>query len=244
MIVIPMAGLSKRFFDAGFDVPKFQLLAKGESLFAHSVSSFKRYFESELFVFIALADFDTEKFIKTECERLGIANVRVVILEKPTKGQADTVYQGLVKLEEKRDEHLFIFNIDTFRPNFKYPEEFNFKSVEGYLETFIGSGKNWSNVVPVDDTSLAVKKTAEKQELSEYCCTGLYFFGSAQLFIDTFLEFSASESMYAVAGELYIAPMYNILIEKNKNIRYTVINRDDVIFCGVPAEYYDFLQES
>ncbi|MEZ9563317.1 capsular biosynthesis protein, partial [Vibrio splendidus] len=41
-------------------------------------------------------------------------------------------------------------------------------------------------------------------------------------------------------GELYIAPLYNELIANNREVHYHLINREDVIFCGVPSEYDEF----
>ena len=41
--------------------------------------------------------------------------------------------------------------------------------------------------------------------------------------------------------ELYIAPIYNLLIQDGLDIRYTLIARNEVIFCGVPSEYVEFL---
>src|ERR1700712_1024260 len=63
MIVIPMAGNSRRFTEAGYDRPKFMLMLSGESLFAHSVRSFERYFAEEEFLFIAREDFSAGPFI-------------------------------------------------------------------------------------------------------------------------------------------------------------------------------------
>ncbi|EAI3127257.1 capsular biosynthesis protein, partial [Campylobacter coli] len=37
--------------------------------------------------------------------------------------------------------------------------------------------------------------------------------------------------------EFYIAPMYNYLINQNKDIRYHEIDINDIIFCGTPQEY-------
>ena len=39
------------------------------------------------------------------------------------------------------------------------------------------------------------------------------------------------------AGELYVAPLYNDLIERGLDVRFSVIPREEVVFCGVPAEY-------
>lgn len=72
MIVIPMAGLSSRFKNAGYTKPKYMLEAHGKTLFNHSVSSFQKYFSSEKFLFIALDVNDTYEFIRSECLSLGI----------------------------------------------------------------------------------------------------------------------------------------------------------------------------
>lgn len=241
MIVIPMAGLSRRFRDAGFDLPKYMLPAKGSSLFEHSVRSFERYFNKEEFLFIALGVADTEKFIHDECKHFGLSSYRVAILDAPTRGQAETVYLGLETLGGDRDHPITVFNIDTFRPGFKYPEEFDLSDVDGYLETFVGSGKNWSNVLPVSPDCNRVIKTAEKAEISEFCCTGLYYFKTAHLFCDVFEKVKGLEAATLQGGEFYIAPMYNELIAQGADIRFSIIPRDEVIFCGVPDEYREFL---
>ena len=41
MFVIPMAGSSSRFFEAGFLLPKYQLLIGNETVFEWSVRSFE-----------------------------------------------------------------------------------------------------------------------------------------------------------------------------------------------------------
>ena len=244
MIIIPMAGLSSRFKKAGFDLPKYMLEAKGKTLFAHSVDSFNKYFSSEKFLFIALDVCGTAEFIKRECNELGLTNFEIVILDKPTRGQAETVYLGLKGISITPETSLTIFNIDTFRPGFSFPTDFNLSEVDGYLETFIGSGKNWSNVLPEAVGSNKAKQTAEKQEISELCCTGLYHFGKASDFIKIFEQDLLKDVAQLQGGEFYIAPMYNALIEQGADIRFSVIPQDEVIFCGVPDEYYGFINSS
>jgi len=43
------------------------------------------------------------------------------------------------------------------------------------------------------------------------------------------------------AKELYVAPLYNHLINRGKEIHISVIDRNEVLFCGVPQEYEDYL---
>jgi NDP-sugar pyrophosphorylase family protein len=241
MIVIPMAGLSSRFKKSGYELPKYMLEAHGKTLFEHSVESFERYFTNESFLFVALDVFETETFIREKATSLGIKDFRIVILDTPTRGQAETVYLGLKNIQPTEDESITIFNIDTFRPDFEYPLDFDIKKIDGYLETFIGSGKNWSNVLPLENGSNRVIKTAEKQEISEFCCTGLYYWHSANDFMKEFETYMNLPQDELDAGEYYIAPMYNHRISKGKDIRFSVIEKDQVIFCGIPDEYHDFL---
>lgn len=240
MIIIPMAGLSSRFKKSGYELPKYMLNAKGKTLFEHSVESFRHYFSSECFLFIALSVYETKNFIKEKCKVLGIKNYKVVILNNPTRGQAETVYLGLKELGLEKDTDITVFNIDTFRPDFSYPRNFEINVVDGYLETFVGSGKNWSNVLPECSGSSKVIRTAEKQEISEFCCTGLYFWRSAFKFMALYERYQSRPVDEVDAGEYYIAPMYNDLIEEGGEVHFSVIDREDVIFCGVPSEYLDF----
>lgn len=86
MIVIPMAGLSRRFTEAGYALPKYMLPAHGRSLFAHAVSSFAAYFESLPFMFILRDVAGTRDFVVDECRRLGIRDARIATLDAPTRG--------------------------------------------------------------------------------------------------------------------------------------------------------------
>ena len=84
MIVIPMAGLSRRFSEAGYDRAKYRLELDGRSLFARSVEGFAPRFGREPFLFIAREEADTAGFIRRECDALGVADARVVILDGRT----------------------------------------------------------------------------------------------------------------------------------------------------------------
>ena len=235
-----MAGLSSRFTKAGYDKPKYMLMAHGRSLFYCSVNSFNAYFSSEKFLFIALNQTGVQEFIESECEKLGIVKYKVILLNETTSGQAETVYQGLIEANVSEAEPILIFNIDTFRPDFRFPDNFDVLKIDGYLETFIGEGQNWSNILPAPGGQFKVQLTAEKREISEFCCTGLYYFNQNSQFKDAFTRYAELDLDELDAGESYIAPIYNYLISKGKDIRYSVIPRNEVIFCGVPEEYESF----
>lgn len=242
MIVIPMAGMSSRFFKAGYTKPKYMLEAHGQTLFDHSVKSFQAYFSTLPFLFIVRNVYETETFVKEQAQKLGIKEFYIVVLDKETKGQAETVTLGLELLEQQRPDYqgpITVFNIDTFRPNFKFPEVSN--RGDGYLEVFRGSGDNWSFALPEKEGSTKVIKTAEKNPISDLCSTGLYHFNRKQAYLDAYQAYVAKPQQEWEKGELYIAPLYNLLIEKGLEVHYHLIDRSEVIFCGVPQEYTDFL---
>ncbi|HYE23900.1 MAG TPA: glycosyltransferase family 2 protein [Clostridia bacterium] len=240
MIIIPMAGLSQRFADAGYAVPKYMLHAHGRSVFAHAVASFERYFDALPFTFVVRDVSDTADFVRAECRTLGIRDVRLVVLDGPTSGQAETVALGLKRSQTPASSPVTIFNIDTFRPGFRFPTGFDVARVDGFLEVFRGTGANWSYVRPASPDSDRVIETAEKMPISDLCCTGLYHFGSAGLFLDAYEAFVAGAAAAMGLRETYVAPMYNLLIREGRDIRYSLIGSDEVIFCGVPAEYEAF----
>jgi NDP-sugar pyrophosphorylase family protein len=239
-----MAGKSSRFLNAGFTLPKFMLTAHGRSLFEHSLLSFKNYFDNEDFLFICINDKTVIDFVKEKAKFLDIKNFHLVCLDEVTRGQAETVYLGLKKIVQSNNMafNLSIFNIDTFRVNFKHPDLNTME--DGYLEVFEGEGDNWSFAKPKESNSTLVAETAEKNPISNLCSTGLYFFKDYRDFLTAFEKYQLLPKESWERGELYIAPLYNLLIKNDKNIHYRKILRSEVIFFGVPEEYYAFLKES
>jgi hypothetical protein len=238
MIVIPMAGLSSRFFKAGYEVPKYMLEAHAETLFDHSVKSFKRYFETIKFIFIVRDVYETPDFVLQRIIELGIKDYDVVVLDKETRGQAETVTLGLSNYRDC-EEAITIFNIDTFRPGFVYPDLEGLG--DGYLEVFRGAGDNWSFVRPINSSSTIIDLTTEKNPISDLCCTGLYHFNNIQDYFSAYDYYLSLPKEQWEKGELYVAPLYNYLIKNGSCIHHLVIAREEVIFCGTPDEYEIFL---
>ena len=229
MIVIPMVGLSSRFFKQGYSRPKYQLDLAGMSVFEHAVNSFSSYFEDERFRFLVRSDYDAEYFVACALERLGVRHAEICIFDQDTRGQAETVFLGLRDVAD--EESLYIFNIDTFRPGFSKPDMDG--DCDGYLEVFRGDGEHWSFVEP--GSGQHVVRTTEKERISDLCSDGLYYFRRKADFDEAFSK--ALSEGDTVRDEYYIAPLYNRLIRDGKDIRYNLIDSDQVIFCGTPMEY-------
>ncbi len=228
MIIIPMLGRSSRFFKAGYTLPKYQLPLGNETVFARCISSFAAEFLRRPFVFLVRPDFGAEAFVAREIARLGIAEASIRVFAEETRGQAESVMLGLSDLPD--DQDFVVFNIDTVRHGFEYPGPDQFG--DGFLEVFHAPGERWSFVEPGPDHT--VRRTTEKQRISDLCSNGLYGFRRVsdfrRAYRQAFTQAKADE-------EIYIAPLYNPLIREGLNIRYRLVAAELIEDCGIPAGY-------
>lgn len=237
MIVFPMAGLSSRFARAGYDRPKWQLPLAGRPLLDWSLLGFAGLFHAEPFLIIHLDQPGVADFVRQRARALGIRQAELVALAAPTRGQAETVALGLDAVRAADSEPLTIFNIDTLRPGYRPPSIL--AECDGWLECFEGEGDHWSFVRPAGGGGGRAAQVTEKLRVSSLCCTGLYHFRSA----GGFRAALEQEMRAPSARELFVAPLYQHMIEAGRDIRYGVIGLEDIFFSGVPAEYEASRQE-
>lgn len=235
MIVITMAGLSARFTAAGYRLPKYMLELDGRTLFEHSLASFAAYFDSRAFLLVCRDVHGTPAFVATRMAALGVKAFSIVVLDAPTSGQAETAELGLMRAHVDPETPVTLFNIDTFRPGYAFPDD-TLIEADGYLEVFHGAGDNWS-FARLDADGYVVE-TTEKRPVSDLCSTGLYHFRRSGDFLAAVEAARADASLQGPGGELYVAPLYNKLIAEGRRIGVQVVDRDQVVFCGVPQEYW------
>ncbi|CAH0149742.1 hypothetical protein SRABI118_00499 [Massilia sp. Bi118] len=224
-----MLGRSSRFFNHGYELPKYQLPLAGETVFAQSVRSFSEQFASQHFVFLVRNDFNAKKFVANQLIELGLSDYRIIEFSHETKGQADSVMQGT--RDYRGSQPVVIFNIDTIRHGFPWPtiDELG----DGFLEVFKAPGDGWSFVEPGHDG--IVVRTTEKDRVSDLCSNGMYGFARLEDFRNAYNDYN--ERGLEVNGEQYIAPLYNNLIARGMNIRYRLIDNGLIDHCGLPADY-------
>lgn len=231
-IIITMAGASSRFFNKGYKLPKYMLTLEDITVFEKSIIRYKDFFKISDFTFVILENFETKNFVAEKCNKLGILNFKIIVLEYITEGQAETVYFALKRMRIENDESILIGNIDTFSEAYFFSnKELNY---DGFLEVFTGEGDHWSFAKTKKQSSLVIE-TAEKKRISKYCSSGLYYFKKVSDYIFAF-ETAKSKSLKE-KNEYYIAPLYNSLIEKGLKIHIVERDINDFQFCGTPEEY-------
>ncbi len=232
IIVIPMAGASSRFFNAGYTVPKYMLPLGEETLFEKSVKTFEKYFTTATFLFIIRTDQNALIFINDKIKDLGILDYKICQLDNITKGQAETVRVGLQTLSGKQlYRPLYIFNIDTIRKNLVIPDI----PYDGYFDVFVDENADeskWS-FCELDPTNQYIVRTAEKEKISNLCSTGLYIFKSCELYMLLY-----KRAVFDVTQDYnyYVAPLYNYFTTK-EHVYPLYCPPEDIEFSGVPDEY-------
>ena len=86
-----MAGESSRFFNQGYELPKYKLMYKGKTILENILIGFSAYFKIDTFLFGINPNFNDSIFVKSICKKLGIEKFIIIELKSVTLGQADTV---------------------------------------------------------------------------------------------------------------------------------------------------------
>jgi hypothetical protein len=240
-IIVTMAGASRRFFDAGYTVPKYMLEAHGHSVFSWSALSLVSFAAAGgQFICVCRKDASIAAFIRKELLLLGLrpSSVEVVGIGAPTDGQATTALLAGEAVKQP-DNPVLIYNIDTHcNPQVLRPETVR---GDGWVPCFSAPGNSWSFALAGADGRAS--RIVEKKRISDDCTLGLYWFRSFASYVSayraTYLSDRAIDST-----ERYVAPLYNTLIEEGWPVYIERIASSCVIPMGTPVEYESFLHSS
>lgn len=237
--VLPMAGASSRFFKEGYEKPKYMIDAKGKTLFEYAIESLPLTLVDK-FVFIYLNDhkkWNVEKFLIKRSKKYDL-NFELVGLNEMTEGQAQTVLKAKPYLNSK--DGLIIYNIDTYfdSTTIRQRLEGKIKRGDGIIGAFrLHKDESKWSFAELDEDGF-VKRTKEKEKISNLALTGFYHFTKAQDFFNI-AEDKVRRSQKS-KGEFYVAPMYNDLIENDKN--FVVDIAENFVPLGTPTDYEKFCE--
>ena len=236
-VVITMAGAGSRFTAAGYTIPKYEILARGRTLFAWSMESLRSFIDAGCeFFFVARNHPNIAAFLQKETRDLGIRNHHLITVNALTDGQATT---ALLASREWEDDSrpVAIYNIDTYVD----PAAMDVKDVRGagWLPCFPGEGDKWS-FAAADENGL-VSEVREKKRISQHATVGLYWFDSFQRYADAYQRYYANP-VNLEAKERYIAPLYNQLIQDGADVFVQRVGADQVFPLGTPEDV-DFFRQ-
>lgn len=236
-IVITMAGRGSRFVQAGYSMPKYEIMAHGRSLFDWSMLSLQQFFGADArIIFVCLAENDSAPYVKARCAALGLDDVHIVELAELTDGQATSAF--VTRELWRQDQPLMIYNIDTFvHPRALAPGMIR-AGADGWIACFKAPGTHWS-FVRLGDDGWAVD-VAEKERISDNASVGLYWFARAGDYAAAYETYFADPANL-VRGERYVAPLYRQFLKDGKRIAISDLAPGDVHVLGTPAELEMFV---
>lgn len=234
-IIITMAGLGSRFYEQGYNKPKFMIEAFDKTLFEWSLTSLEQFNKpSNTYWFIVRKETESKGFIESQCHKMKISNIRVIEIDYLTSGQAETALLAIQQCNES--DEVLVYNIDTYI-NPKFLNVHDIKG-EGFLPCFNAPGNNWS-FAKCDEFGNVIE-VREKHKISDNASLGVYYFKSAKLYVDTYKEYYKNDSNLE-KNERYIAPMYNYLIENGMHVFISTIPYNEVHVLGTPEELQYFI---
>ena len=222
-----MAGLNTRFHDVGFDIPKYLLPWREETIIYEILKQLGTF--DEILLLANKRDvYFMPDLIKT-IEPLGLGKNNIHYIGD-TNGQAHTAYIGASLLKNKV-QTFFVHNADTLLVGR------DFKSIEStmsdaYVDVFIANNPKYSYVRSKDGL---VTEIAEKSSISPFASSGLYGFYNAQLYEKMYEALSENFT----GKEMYIANVLDYMI-KNNNLFVglnELNNSYETIVLGTPQEY-------
>ena len=233
-IIITMAGEGSRFKKIGIKKSKYEIIARGKTLFEWSMLSLIDFF-SEEFIFIVKKSDNSGKFIKDKCVSLRIEKYEIIEIDKLTEGQASTVMEAKKNID--KEDSIIIYNIDTYIKEYVIKKENILNDYFGFIPVFKTNGESKWSFTKLDEQK-NVTNITEKIPISDYGTIGLYYFKYFSDFKKIYNE--NKEGIIKKYRETYIAPMYSYLINSNKKIKAKILNKEDFVVLGTPEDIISF----
>ena len=236
-LVIPMAGLGKRFVDAGYKTLKPLIPIHGIPMIKVVVDNLITEQIGHIFL-IAQQETIESVNLREVFSHLDIP-LTIVSVESLTKGPADTVLHAKPVI----DEHLplVIANSDQFvdADLHSFYSQLTTTNQVGVLLTMEDDDPKWSYVGL--NSSGHVERVVEKVVISNEATVGIYNFVRGRDFV------KAADSMIAsnlrVNNEFYVAPTYNQLINNGQTVGICNVGKegDGMYGLGIPSDLNYFI---
>lgn len=233
-VIIPAAGLGKRFKEVGFELPKPLIDVLGKPMIAHVLEEYREGTITLLFRKEHLEEYP-EKFSDLH-EKFAF---RVLKVPKVTEGAACTVLEAYNFINS--DDELLITNSDQLVGQKSIENFIAFcreHNVDGGVMCFPNQSPKWSYAAIREDGT--IERVVEKQVISPLATTGVYYFRRGQDFVRAATQMIVADDR--VNGEFYVAPTYNYLIQEGMRILPFEIEESEMHGLGTPEDLQKFVE--
>ena len=211
-VVVPMAGRGSRLANTAGTTPKPLLSVMGRPMVAWALKSIEDVPFSQI-IFIALKEHDEKFQVKKVLSSAMERPFELLLLDGITEGQLCTVLKG--KSHINTDEDLLIISSDTYVISDigKHIAQRD-RDCSGLISVASLPGNQWS--FAQTDEKGNVIRVAEKERISDFASTGLYYFSNGRIFVERAEEVISSGER--TKNEFYVIPLYQKYIDRGEAI--------------------------
>lgn len=231
-----MAGLGSRFADAGYAKPKPFIDVNGKPMIVRVLENLN--IPNANYILIARREHllkEAELVQQIESE----FNARFIGIDKLTEGTTCTVL--FARKYINNDSPLLIANSDQivdFDVNDFLGDNFN-RNLSGSILVFQDPTKNPKWSFAKLDLNEKVIEVKEKQPISNLATVGIYLFSNGKDFVNGSLDMIVRNER--VNNEFYTCPVYNYLIDEEKEIGVFEVQMEAMHGIGTPEDLENYL---
>lgn len=215
-IIIPMAGRGSRFAQSSYNHPKPLIDVLGRPMFTWALKSISNIEYSEL-IFIALKEHEHIYNVTQLIDSYVDVSYKLVLLDNVTDGQLCTVLTAKKYIDNNEDILIIasdtVIKTDLTKDIMRYGNQ-----LEGLISVLKLPGEQWS--FARSDSDGKVIQVAEKNRISDWASTGMYYFKNGSRFVKEAELMILNEEK--TRGEYYIMPVYQKLINSGMDIRISI----------------------
>ena len=212
-VVVPMAGRGSRFANTPGTVPKPLIPVMGRPMVSWALRSIDNVQFSQI-IFIALKEHDEKFQVKKVLSSAIERPFELLLLDGVTEGQLCTVLEA--KSHINTDEDLLIISSDTYVVSDigKHIAQRG-RDCAGLISVASLPGDHWS--FAQTDEKDNVIRVAEKERISDFASTGLYYFSNGRIFVERAEGVISRDER--TKNEFYVIPLYQKYIDRGEVIR-------------------------
>ena len=245
-VIIPCAGASSRFRNMR---PKYLLTDYAGRLMVQNAA--EHYIDKHRVTIVILKEHDERYMARKKLEEAFGNKVDIVVLDKPTTGPADTVYQAIQRGRINLSSPILIKDCDGFyKTEEKEGNVIYVASLSKHPRIRTAGAKSYT----LTNDQGIINSVVEKKIVSDHFCVGGYQFETAQSFIDAFNKIKYTNEIFVSNTVDYMISQNNIFFESEVENFIDVCTAEDwfdyndkpTYFCDIDGtilkskwDYYD-----
>ena len=225
-VIIPCAGASSRFPNMR---PKYLLTDYAGRLMVQNAA--ENYIDKHRITIVILKDHDEKYQARKKLEEAFGNKIDIVVLDKPTNGPAETVYQAIQRGRIRPTDSLLVKDCDGFyKTEQKEGNIIYIAKLSNHPKIRTAGAKSYT----LTNDQGIINSVVEKRIVSDHFCVGGYQFESAQSFVDAF------ESLTGKIGrdEIFVSNIVDYMISTGSLFFESEV--ENFIDVGIAEDWFDY----